>query len=135
MINTVLFDFDGTLVNTNDVIIASWQHTYRHYLGREESIEKITSCFGEPLLITMEREFPGVDPEEAANIYRDFQKLKADELVKVFDGIPELLAALTPAGYRIAIVTSRTRESAERYLDMLGPVSYTHLTLPTILRV
>ena len=43
MINTVLFDFDGTLVNTNDVIIASWQHTYRHYLGREESIEKITS--------------------------------------------------------------------------------------------
>ena len=113
MINTVLFDFDGTLVNTNDVIIASWQHTYRHYLGREESIEKITSCFGEPLLITMEREFPGVDPEEAANIYRDFQKLKADELVKVFDGIPELLAALAPAGYRIAIVTSRTRESAE----------------------
>ena len=124
MINTVLFDFDGTLVNTNDVIIASWQHTYRHYLGREESIEKITSCFGEPLLITMEREFPGVDPEEAANIYRDFQKLKADELVKVFDGIPELLAALAPAGYRIAIVTSRTRESAERYLDMLGLRDY-----------
>ena len=72
----------------------------------------------------MEREFPGVDPEEAANIYRDFQKLKADELVKVFDGIPELLAALAPAGYRIAIVPSRTRESAERYLDMLGLRDY-----------
>ena len=42
-VNTVLFDFDGTLVNTNDVIIASWQHTYMHYLGREESIDKITS--------------------------------------------------------------------------------------------
>ena len=124
MINTVLFDFDGTLVNTNDVIIASWQHTYRHYLGREESLERITSCFGEPLLITMEREFPGVDPEEAANVYRDYQKLKADELVKVFDGIPELLEALKQAGYRIAIVTSRTRESAERYLDMLGLGDY-----------
>lgn len=124
MINTILFDFDGTLVNTNDVIIASWQHTYRHYLGHEESLERITSCFGEPLLITMEREFPGVDPEEAANVYRDFQKLKADELVKVFDGIPELLAALKAAGYRIAIVTSRTRESAERYLDMLGLRDY-----------
>lgn len=124
MINTVLFDFDGTLVNTNDVIIASWQHTYRHYLGREESLERITSCFGEPLLITMEREFPGVDPEEAADVYRDYQKLKADELVKVFEGIPELLEALKQAGYRIAIVTSRTRESAERYLDMLGLGNY-----------
>ena len=57
-INTVLFDFDGTLVNTNDVIVASWQHTYMHYLGREETLEKITACFGEPLLLTMEREFP-----------------------------------------------------------------------------
>lgn len=124
MINTVLFDFDGTLVNTNDVIIASWQHTYRHYLGREESLERITACFGEPLLITMAREFPDVEPEEAANVYRDFQKRKADELVKVFAGIPELLEALKQADYRIAIVTSRTRESAERYLDMLGLRDY-----------
>ena len=52
-ITTILFDFDGTLVNTNDVIIASWQHTYRHYTGKEESLEKITACFGEPLLLTM----------------------------------------------------------------------------------
>ena len=63
-VNTVLFDFDGTLVNTNDVIIASWQHTYMHYRGREESPEKITACFGEPLLLTMAREFPEVDHEQ-----------------------------------------------------------------------
>ena len=119
-INTVLFDFDGTLVNTNDVIVASWQHTYMHYLGREETLEKITACFGEPLLLTMEREFPGVDPEESAEVYRRYQREYADELVKIFPGIKELLEELSKAGYRMGIVTSRTRESAQRYMDMFG---------------
>ena len=123
-VNTVLFDFDGTLVNTNDVIIASWQHTYMHYLGREESIDKITSCFGEPLLLTMEREFPGVDPQESAEVYRSFQRENADELVKIFPGIRELLETLKEDGYRMGIVTSRTRESAERYMDMFGIGGY-----------
>lgn len=120
MINTVLFDFDGTLVNTNDVIIASWQHTYMYYLGREESLEKITACFGEPLLLTMEREFPEVDPRESAEVYRNFQKENADELVKIFPGIKELLESLKTDGFRMGVVTSRTRESAQRYMDMFG---------------
>ena len=124
MINTVLFDFDGTLVNTNDVIIASWQHTYKHYRGREESIEKITACFGEPLLITMAREFPEVAPEDSAEVYRQFQQQNAHLLVKIFPGIVDLLKALKEAGYRMGIVTSRTRESALRYMDMFGITEY-----------
>ena len=124
MINTVLFDFDGTLVNTNDVIIASWQHTYMYYLGREESLEKITACFGEPLLLTMEREFPEVDPRESAEVYRNFQKENTDELVKIFPGIKELLESLKTDGFRMGVVTSRTRESAQRYMDMFGIGDY-----------
>ena len=124
MINTVLFDFDGTLVNTNDVIIASWQHTYKHYRGREEDVDKITACFGEPLLITMAREFPEVAPEESAEVYRQFQQQNAHLLVKIFPGIVDLLKALKEAGYRMGIVTSRTRESALRYMDMFGITEY-----------
>ena len=124
MIKTILFDFDGTLVNTNDVIIASWQHTYKHYTGKEQSLEKITECFGEPLLITMAREFPHVPPEDSAEVYRNFQKEHCEELVNVFPGIPDLLERLKSSGYHMAIVTSRTRESANRYLSMLGIESY-----------
>lgn len=123
-ITTILFDFDGTLVNTNDVIIASWQHTYRYYTGKEESLEKITACFGEPLLLTMAREFPAIDPEESAGVYRTFQQENADELVTIFPGILNMLRDLKNAGYRLAIVTSRTRESAQRYMDMFGIASY-----------
>jgi len=120
----ILFDFDGTLVNTNDVILASWQHTYRHYLGHEMPVDHITSCFGEPLLLTMEREFPGVDPQESADVYRQFQMENADKLVTIIPGIKELLADLKAAGYVLGIVTSRTRESALRYMDMFGITSY-----------
>ncbi len=123
-INTVLFDFDGTLVNANDVIIASWQHTYMHYLGREESVEKITACFGEPLLLSMAREFPEVDPEESAEVYRRYQQQYADEMVKIFPGIRELLEDLKDRGCRMGIVTSRTRESAGRYMRMFGIEGY-----------
>ena len=120
----ILFDFDGTLVNTNDVIVASWQHTYKHYLGHEMPVEHITACFGEPLLLTMEREFPGVEPAEAADVYRSFQVENAHRLVTIFPGIKELLASLKEAGYVLGIVTSRTRESALRYMDMFGITSY-----------
>lgn len=124
MIKTVIFDFDGTIMNTNEVIIASWQHTYRTYLGHEMPVERITSCFGEPLLITLAREFPDIDPQEAAAVYRTFQKENASGLVALFPGIRELLAALKEAGYKLGIVTSRTRESAVNYLQMFDIASY-----------
>lgn len=116
MIKSIIFDFDGTLVNTNDVIIEAWQHTYRHYGQDEKPVEHITKCFGEPLLVTMAREFPQVDPEESAQVYRDRQIAKAEELVTLFDDIPDLLSALREAGYKIGIVTSRTRQSTLGYL-------------------
>ena len=119
----ILFDFDGTLVNTNDVIVASWQHTYKHYLGHEVDVDHITACFGEPLLLTMEREFPGVDPQEAAEVYRSFQVENAHRLVTIFPGIRELLDALKKAGYVLGVVTSRTRESTLRYTNMFDITS------------
>ena len=124
MVTTVLFDFDGTLVNTNDLIIASWQYTYKHYLGHEVSLEHIVASFGEVLPLTMAREFPDVDVDEACNVYRDYQLHVAEEMIKTFEGIPDLLKELNARGYRVAIVTSRTRESALRYLDMLEISGY-----------
>lgn len=124
MIKYILFDFDGTLVNTNDVIIASWQHTYKHYLGHEVPVERITSCFGEPLLVTMEREFPGVDPQEAAAEYRSFQQANCHVMVKIFSGIAEMLERLVETGYVLGVVTSRTRSTAEFYSDMFGIKKY-----------
>lgn len=124
MINTIIFDFDGTLVNTNDVIIEAWQHTYRHYGREEKPVDYITRFFGEPLITTMAREFPEVPPEESAEVYRAHQRAKADELVKLFPDIPRLLKTLKGKGYKMGIVTSRTGESTAFYLKMFGIGQY-----------
>lgn len=124
MIDTVIFDFDGTLVNTNDVIIEAWQYTYKFYSGNEIPVDHITKCFGEPLLITMAREFPEVAPEESAEVYRLHQREKADELVKLFPGIEDMLKAVKAAGYKVGVVTSRTKESTEFYMEKFGITDY-----------
>ncbi len=124
MIDTIMFDFDGTLVNTNDVIIDAWQHTYMHYLGHEMPRDYIEKSFGEPLLITMEKEFPEIPVAESAEVYRSRQRMMADELVTLFDGTVEMLEAVKAAGYKMGIVTSRTTESTMFYLKKFGIADY-----------
>ena len=124
MINSILFDFDGTLINTNDVIIEAWQYTYKHYGREEQPVAYITKFFGEPLITTMAREFPAVDPLESAEIYRARQREMASALVSVFPGIEDLLRSLKERGYRLGIVTSRTGESTRNYLDTFGLGGY-----------
>ncbi len=118
MINTILWDFDGTLLNTNDVILESWQHTYEHYYGKRMPVEHITKCFGEPLLVTMAREFPDVPPRDSAEVYREYQKDIAYTWAKSIPGVFELVEYLKNKGYKQCIVTSRTTESTLRYLDL-----------------
>lgn len=120
MINTILWDFDGTLVDTNQLIIESWQHTYRHYLGYEKPEEVIIRYFGEPLLITLAREFPNVDPEESSAIYRSYQKGISEDFIKTVPGIADAIKKFNELGLKQCIVTSRSGESTLRYLDIFG---------------
>ena len=120
MINTILWDFDGTLVDTNEVILESWQTTYEHYYGHRMPVEHITKCFGEPLLVTMAREFPDVPPKDSAEVYRSYQRDIAYVWAKSIPGVFELVEDLKNKGYKQCIVTSRTHESTLRYLDLFG---------------
>ena len=124
MINTILFDFDGTVINTNDVVTDAWQHTYKHYLGHEMPVEHIEKTFGEPLLLSMEREFPGVPAIESATIYRNRQAEMAEKLVRLFPNIVEMLQAVKEAGYKTCVVTSRTRETTLYYMNQFGITEY-----------
>lgn len=112
----VIFDFDGTIINTNDVIFASWDATFNHYLGHTLPREEIYSTFGETLEYTIGQRIPNADVREALEYYKTFQEEHCQELVTLFDGTREMLDELHKRGYKMAIATSRLAGSFAGYM-------------------
>lgn len=123
-IDTILFDFDGTVMNTNEVIINSWQHTFRTLESREEDVEKIIRTFGEPLAVTMKKTFPQVPVEESIEIYRSYHYDNFGELISLFPGMKELLQHLQDEGFKMALVTSRLKATTMEGLEKYGIKDY-----------
>ena len=117
MIDTVLFDFDGTIMDTNEVIIQSWQETFRQLEGREEDREVLLQTFGEPLEGTMRDFFPDKPLEEALEIYRGYQRTNYLPNIHLFPGIRKLLDELSERGIKMALVTSRLRHTTDQALE------------------
>ena len=122
-IKAILFDFDGTIIDTNQVIINSWQAVFQAMKGRDHDVEEIVSTFGEPLFITMERWFPG-RAEECIQIYRNFQKDIFFDMIKICPGMDDLIKKLKLAGYKNAIVTSRLTSSTMGTLEKYDLARY-----------
>ena len=106
-----LFDFDGTIADTNQLIIGSWQAVFRARTGEEGDEKIILSTFGEPLYETMKKMFPEYDVEESVDIYRTYQKEIFLEQIDIFPGMKELILELKSRGYKVGIATSRLKAS------------------------
>lgn len=124
MIDTLLFDFDGTLMDTNDVIIASWQETFRQLTGGEADEAMLYATFGEPLEGTMRRFFPDVPLEKSLQIYRGYQAQHYLEEIHLFPGIRALLDELATRPVQMALVTSRLRHTTRQALEAFDLEKY-----------
>lgn len=121
MTRTVLFDLDGTLIDSIDLIRRSYDHTLRIHLGRAMEESEWLSGLGRPLrwqfaqLAADERE---VDAMIAT--YRAWNLAHHDELVVPFPGVVEAVRTLHARGAALAIVTSKAHASARRGLAHCG---------------
>ena len=116
-IDTVVFDFDGTVMDTNQIIFNSWQHTFRTILGHDGDMDAILASLGEPLEYSMENFFPEIPVEESIQVYRDYHREKFDDTIELFPGIEELLEELKQRGYKTGLATSRLKVTTYQGLE------------------
>jgi len=114
-VKAALFDFDGTLVDTTDLIYQSMRHAAGEVLGREVSREVLMANVGQPLPRQMEL-LSAEHAEALLNSYRLHNEENHDALIKEFPGVEEALARLRWAGVQVAVITSKRRFSVDMAL-------------------
>jgi pyrophosphatase PpaX len=124
LISTALFDLDGTLLDTNELIIRSFLHTLEGVSPEQHTRETIIPHMGRPLVDQL-RFFSGLtDVAALTDKYRTYNIENHDAMVNAFPHVKETLAALHAAGVRIAIVTSKMRNTTEMGLRLCGLAPY-----------
>lgn len=121
----VLFDLDGTLLDTHDLLLESFRYTTRQVLGRTIPDNLLMAKVGQPLNTQM-WDFAADEAEhdELCRVYRDYNKRIHDQRIKSFPGTEQALKELRAAGLPLGVVTSKRHEPALHGLDTFGLASY-----------
>jgi len=120
-IRAVLYDFDGTLANSTELIMRCYRHTMTTHLGECPPDEAWLAGFGTPLETQIAR-FARDDAERHAMLatYRAYQDEHHDVLLRPFPGAVETVAELRRRGVPLAVVTSKLRRGTLRGMDLCG---------------
>lgn len=120
-IHTVLFDLDGTLLDSIRLILDSYHHTLAVHGLPPRSDEHWLAGIGTPLRVQF-RDYAG-DPELLARMvetYRVYNITHHDQRVRAYPGAAEAVRAVRAAGLRTGLVTSKMRTGADRGLRFLA---------------
>jgi pyrophosphatase PpaX len=108
----VLFDLDGTVVDSGGIILASMRHATRTVLGREIADEALMAAVGGPGLEHQMRALGPEHVEELIRAYREHNEPLHDEL-RVCVGMDDVLVALKEQGRKLGIVSAKRRRTVE----------------------
>jgi pyrophosphatase PpaX len=112
----VLFDLDGTLIDSGPIILASMRHASVTVLGREPDEELVRAAIGGPGLIAQMRDLDPERVDELVEAYRAHNEPLHEQL-DAFDGMLELLPRLRAEGHTLGIVTAKRLRTVGLALD------------------
>jgi len=120
-LKTVLFDLDGTLIDSIRLIIDSYHHTLEVHGIPPKSDQEWLDGIGTPLRVQFaEWAHDEAQMEALIATYRDYNIFHHDSRVTAYPGTVEMVRAVRAAGCRTGLVTSKNRVGAFRGLRLVG---------------
>ncbi len=119
---TVLFDLDGTVVDTVELIRLSHRHAVTTVLGRDLPDDVLLAGVGRPLIEQMAA-FDRDRAQELLEAQRAWNHAHTAQLIRPYPGVADMLAGLKEAGCRIGVVTSKSGPTARLAFDALPEVA------------
>lgn len=121
-IETILFDLDGTLIDTNELIQVSFEYTFKKY-NYNFTHEEILSFNGPPLWDTFYQLNPDLAPE-MMQTYQNHNHAHHEAYLKIYPHVLETVNKLKSEGFKLGIVTSKKKEGVDLGLNITGLGQY-----------
>jgi pyrophosphatase PpaX len=115
---TVLFDLDGTLIDSGSLILSSFQHATRTVLGREIPDEVLMANVGGHGIQAQMREFDEELADDLVRVYRE-HNASVYRSVLAFPGVEAVLGRLQREGRRLGVVTVKARATVDVTFEVL----------------
>ncbi|MBU0473581.1 MAG: HAD family hydrolase [Bacteroidetes bacterium] len=115
----IIFDIDGTIVQSNELIFATFNHVTEKFLGKTTSPDEIIALFGPTEAVIIKQLFSD-NFENVMNDYYQFYRQNHNKMAKVFDGITTLIDELKSRNILLSIYTGKGKGSTEITLEELG---------------
>jgi HAD superfamily hydrolase (TIGR01549 family) len=119
----IIFDIDGTLASTNDLICASFNHVAGIYLDRQFTWKEIQNLFG-PTEDVILNDLMKDSFKDAQSDYYEFYTDQHNSLAGLYPGMRELIKGLKNKGVLLSIYTGKGRQSSEITLKKTGIYEY-----------
>jgi pyrophosphatase PpaX len=124
MSKCVLFDLDGTIVDTNELIIETLSVVLLEQCGLTFEREQLIPHMGRPLTEQFMEFSKRTEVEDLVAAYRVYNLKRHDEMVGLFPNVLEVVRQLDAEGFKLGVVTTKARESSNRVLKMFGLIPY-----------
>lgn len=118
----ILFDLDGTLIDSSEGITKSTQYALAHYGIIENDLSKFYKFIGPPLVVSFKKyyDFSEEQAVEAVAVYRErYNKIGLFEC-SLYPGVRECIEKLKAQGYLIGMASSKPEVSCRRILEHFG---------------
>ena len=117
--DAVLFDLDGTLIDSAPGILATFQKTFEAF-GLTVGEQRLRPFLGPPLRSSMAQLLPQAQVEQAVETYRELYQTHGLDGCAPYAGVPQMLQALREAGFVVCVATSKPYPVALRVLRHFG---------------